>query len=224
MVWQGAGATGVAAGFFVSGAGEREVERETEGQGARQRGEGRKRAERCGYDEPREKKSIERHPGGRVQVRRVRKDGWTGARRQLFLDRLAATCCVGEALAATGLAASSLYRLRKRDLDFAEAWDDAVAAHFDDVELGLLRYSKQALRGHGAENGKALGEARARAAANPDFALDLLKMRRAGDARVAGGGTRQRIGGRVKAADKEELAKAIMKLVRAVKKRSGTAE
>lgn len=170
---------------------------------------------------PREKGVIERHPGGRVHVRRVRKDGWTAARRQVFLDRLAATCCVVEALAATGMASSSLYRLRKRDPAFAEAWDDAVAAHFDDVELALVRYSKRVLEGHGADNQAALGEARARAAADPGFALELLKMRRAADARVAAGGARRRIGGRVAVADKDELAKSIMKLVKAVKKRPG---
>ena len=160
---------------------------------------------------------------GRVQVRRVRKDGWTAKRRQLFLDRLAATCSVREALEAVGMAGSSLYRLRQRDAAFAEAWDDALEAHFDDVELGVLRYSKTCLEGHGAENAAALGEARARAAANPDFALQLLKMRRAGDARVAGGGARRRIGGRVRVADKDVLAEEIMKLVRAVKKRTGGA-
>jgi hypothetical protein len=174
--------------------------------------------------EAREVRSIERHPGGRVQVRRVRKDGWTEKRRQLFLDRLAATCCVGEALAATGMAASSLYRLRKRDPAFAEAWDDAVAAHFDDVELGLVRFAKEVLKGHGADNQAALGEARERAAADPQFALELLKVRRMGDARVAGGAPRRTIGGRVRAADKDELAAKIMKMVRAVKKRQGAAE
>lgn len=183
-------------------------------------GEG-KSGRRSTRGEARETRSIERHPCGRVQVRRVRRDGWTKKRRQLFLDRLAATCCVGEALEATGMGASSLHRLRKRDPAFAEAWEDALTGHFDEVELGLLRYAKECLAGHGADNPDALKEARARTAANPSFALDLLKIRRQGDARVAAGAPRRRNGGRVTVADKDALAAEIMKLVRGAKKRVG---
>jgi len=90
----------------------------------------------------------------------------------------------------------------------------------DEVEMALLRFSKECLAGHGAESGAAASEARARAGANPAFALEVLKLRRAGDARVAAGAPRRRIGGRVAVADKDELTDKIMKLVRAVKKRT----
>ncbi len=173
---------------------------------------------------PRETGSIARQPCGRIQVRKVRKDGWTGKRRQLFLDRLAATCSVGPALAATGMAASSLYRLRRRDADFAEAWEDALTAHFDEVELGVVRHFKACLAGHGADNPAAMAEARQRMLANPGLALDLLKLRRAGDARVAAGAPRQRPGGRQTAADPVALADELMRMIRATAKPSEGAQ
>lgn len=184
-----------------------------------ERAEPKERPERKQRKERGAARSIDRQPCGRVQVRRERKDGWTEKRRKLFLDRLAATCCVGEALRATGMGSSGLFRLRRRDVAFAEAWEDALTAHFDDVELGLLRYAKESLKGCGADNPDALAEARERARADPSFALELLKLRRMGDARVANGGVRRRIGGRVATPDKNAVAAEIMKLVRAVKKR-----
>ena len=52
--------------------------------------------------------------------------GWTAERRVLFLDRLAVHGNARAACRAVGLSAESAYRLRRRDADFARAWDAAV--------------------------------------------------------------------------------------------------
>lgn len=75
----------------------------------------------------------------RRQLRRVRKDGWTDARRALFLQVLAATCNVREGCRATGLHFSSAYDLRRRDPAFAEAWDDAIEQSYSELEMRMLR-------------------------------------------------------------------------------------
>lgn len=73
-----------------------------------------------------------------VQVKRVRKDGWTKARRARFLDRLALTCNVRLAAQAAGKPAASAYVLRRRDAGFAELWRDALEAGYERLETELL--------------------------------------------------------------------------------------
>lgn len=75
----------------------------------------------------------------RRQLRRVRKDGWTDARRALFLQVLAATCNVREACRAAGLHFSGAYDLRGRDPAFADAWDDAIEQSYSELEMRMLR-------------------------------------------------------------------------------------
>lgn len=75
----------------------------------------------------------------RRQLRRVRKDGWTDARRALFLQVLAATCNVREACRAAGLHFSSAYDLRQRDPAFADAWADAIEQSYSELEMRMLR-------------------------------------------------------------------------------------
>ena len=62
-----------------------------------------------------------------------RHDGWTGARRRTFLDVLANTANVTAACAAVGKYKSGAYALKKRDAEFAAAWDDAIA-----IAIGAL--------------------------------------------------------------------------------------
>lgn len=65
---------------------------------------------------------------------RQRHDGWTLARTKTFLATLRQTGCVADAARVTGVSARSGYRLRQKDADFREAWDDALA----DARRGLL--------------------------------------------------------------------------------------
>ncbi|WP_114228790.1 MULTISPECIES: hypothetical protein [Sphingomonas] len=56
-----------------------------------------------------------------------REDGWTLARRTLFLERLADTCSVLEAAASVGLSRQSARKLYRRAPAFRAAWDAALA-------------------------------------------------------------------------------------------------
>jgi hypothetical protein len=55
----------------------------------------------------------------RVQMRAERKDGFTAARRQLFLDHLAGCSNVSQAAAAVGTTPTTINYHRRRDAGFA---------------------------------------------------------------------------------------------------------
>jgi len=60
--------------------------------------------------------------------RTPRRDGWTPARREHFLDHLADGCNVKRACALVGMSRQKAYALRARDAEFAQAWDEAQRA------------------------------------------------------------------------------------------------
>jgi molybdenum-dependent DNA-binding transcriptional regulator ModE len=57
---------------------------------------------------------------------RQRRDGWTPARTRMFLRALSETGCVRDACARANISNVSAYRMRKRDLAFARAWEKAL--------------------------------------------------------------------------------------------------
>src|SRR5438105_1131563 len=65
-------------------------------------------------------------PGIDRRASRANHNGWTQARRRLFLERLAAKPDVSRACAHVGISRQSAYRLRNRDAGFAVAWDGAL--------------------------------------------------------------------------------------------------
>ncbi|RED16053.1 hypothetical protein [Parasphingopyxis lamellibrachiae] len=75
---------------------------------------------------------------GKAQIRAVRHDGWTEERREIFLETLAETCNVTAAFTAAGMTSSSAWALRKRDAGFAQAWDEAIAIAYEQLELVML--------------------------------------------------------------------------------------
>lgn len=75
---------------------------------------------------------------GSPQVRTIRKDGWTVRARAAFLDHLAATCNISLSARAVGKDPSSVRALRRRDAEFAAAWDDALETGYATVEAMLL--------------------------------------------------------------------------------------
>ncbi len=56
----------------------------------------------------------------------TRHDGWTDARKALFLETLAVAGTVRAACARVGLSREAAYRLRRRDAHFGRAWDAAL--------------------------------------------------------------------------------------------------
>ena len=73
-----------------------------------------------------------------VQVRSVRPNGWTKARRMTFLAALSMTCNVTSSSAVVGMNRSSANMLRRRDPLFAAQWADALASGYDRLEEDLL--------------------------------------------------------------------------------------
>ncbi|HWH16955.1 MAG TPA: hypothetical protein VNT77_01250 [Allosphingosinicella sp.] len=76
--------------------------------------------------------------GRRVQARKPRKDGWTAARRQIFLDHLATCSNIRRACAAVGLSTQSVHALAKRDPEFAVAQEEALEAGYRVMESLLV--------------------------------------------------------------------------------------
>ena len=97
-----------------------------------------------------------------LQVRALRHDGWTKARRAQFLRVLGTTCNVEGAVASVGLALSGAYALRLRDPVFAASWAAALGSGYDRLEEALLAAAIAGLRGDwGDEPREAAGGERA---------------------------------------------------------------
>lgn len=86
-------------------------------------------------------------PARPVQRRKPRVNGWTMARRKTFLEELAASCNVWRAAAAAGMLPGSVYRLRKREPQFAEQWQAALELGYERLEMALLRRAIEAVEG-----------------------------------------------------------------------------
>lgn len=65
---------------------------------------------------------------------------WTKAMREDFLDHLAATCNVRRSAAVIGVPKCAVYRLRRRDPQFAEAWSEALALGYQMLETHVLAH------------------------------------------------------------------------------------
>lgn len=73
-----------------------------------------------------------------VQVRRVRPNGWTPAKRKRFLTALSMTCNVTSSSAAVGMNRHSASELKRRDPLFAAQWAEALTSGYERLEEGLL--------------------------------------------------------------------------------------
>lgn len=71
-------------------------------------------------------------------VRREMARGWTIAKREHFLARLAETGNVMLSMSDSGMSHTSLYQLRKRSAEFSEAWDAALDLGYARIEAMLL--------------------------------------------------------------------------------------
>jgi transposase-like protein len=64
---------------------------------------------------------------------------WTAAKREAFLRALVETANVVGAARAVGVPENSPYHLRRKDDDFARAWDRALDEAYSKLEMMLLR-------------------------------------------------------------------------------------
>ena len=81
-----------------------------------------------------ERDGVERDRAGN----RMRPDGLTAERRELFLDTLIETGSLNEAVAAAGGRVSSWYRLRDREPEFAAEWASATEHGFETMQAYVI--------------------------------------------------------------------------------------
>lgn len=137
-----------------------------------------------------------------VQLQKVKTTGWTKARRETFLDHLAATCNVRLSTAAAGMQTSSAYALRRRDPEFAALWRAALLTGYDRLEEMLLQMALQPVNAVEAGDPEDIDMG----AFDARLAIDLLGKHRA----AAEGRTRGR-GGAHRRASEEEVNAALTK-------------
>lgn len=85
---------------------------------------------------------IRRDRFGRFQRSPLRETDWTEAKRRIFLSELAMSSNVKRSAAAAGMGWQSVYRLRDRDEGFRQAWAEALAEGYAQLELEMLRRAR----------------------------------------------------------------------------------
>jgi len=109
----------------------------------------------------------------RVQVRKERKDGFTAAKRQVFLDHLASCCNIRRSAKAAGVTAETINYHRRTDPLFAQQCVEAIQAGYDMIESMSLE--EAATGGHYVPGDTPVPEAKF----DKELALHLLRLRRA---------------------------------------------
>ncbi len=112
-----------------------------------------------------------RHGGAKLVAVPAR--GWTLAKRERFLDTLAATAHVKMAAAAAGVNRTNAYRLRRRDPVFAGLWLQALELGYQRLEDELLSLAL----GNGRDavsDGQAGGQADSGADSGVDSRADAI--------------------------------------------------
>jgi hypothetical protein len=164
-------------------------------------------------DEP--EKFVSRGKAGQ-QVRKVRDDGWTARKREIFLDDYAENGNAAAACQKAGMAEGAAYRLRRRDPDFARQYDDAHAVCKLRLEEMAIEYARTQGRMVPVEP----GETPPVDLANFDAELALKIL---SHARPSTNGNASRVGARPRAASRAELIEALVKLLAMLKKRRAKA-
>jgi hypothetical protein len=104
-----------------------------------------------------------------------RKDGWTGAKRRIFLDTLAATLSARRAARAAGMSYSAAFALKRRDPEFASLWRQAVIDGYSTLETMVMERS--ALGGAPDPEDGDPEEPPDPARMDPDLAMKLLQLK-----------------------------------------------
>ena len=85
----------------------------------------------------------------------TRRDGWIPERRRRFIELLSAGLDVGRACGAVGMSRQAAYELRRRDVVFAQGWDDALrSARAAQEEAFLAMLPERLLRTMSALSGE----------------------------------------------------------------------
>lgn len=162
-------------------------------------------------DEEEKELVVRRGPAGK-QVKRARKDGWTARKRGIFLDHFRATCNVTASAREAGMGLRSVFRLRNRDPQFADAWDAALRDADARLTGKLIVYAET--QGKAPADAPPGSDASDIANFDPELALRMLSYHRE---RLAG--RRRRGGAPKRVATEEETDAEIMRLLKALGKR-----
>jgi len=137
----------------------------------------------------------------KVQVRKERKDGFTEAKRQVFLDTLAGCATVKRAAAAAGVTPETVNYHRRRDPVFARQCADALDVAYDNLEAQKVADAAAAAYVPGPGAADAPGPE----TVNHSLALQLLGLRKRPMGQRTG-----RAGYEPKRASEKELNEAIL--------------
>ncbi len=120
---------------------------------------------------------------GRLQVRKERKDGFTEAKRQVFLDHLAGCCTVKTAAAAAGVSAVTVNYHRRSDPSFDAQCEAALEIGYGNLDAALVA---RAARGGDYEPGPDAEAAPGPESVDTMLALHLLQLRHKAPGRRTG--------------------------------------
>jgi len=162
---------------------------------------------------------VEMGTGGWWQIKRLRRNRFTRARKDAFLAHLAVTAEVTASALAAGVCVSTVYSHRASDPAFAAAWVTALACGVAVLEGRLVQERLEAHAAFALEAGE-LPPAVAAQERDLEFwrALHLLREHR----RAAGGGgapERRPRGQRPRVASREEVRAELMKALIAFEQR-----
>lgn len=92
--------------------------------------------------------------GRRLQIQKERKDAFSAEKKQLFLDHLAGCCNVNSAAEAAGVHFATVFRHRRADPAFGQAFTEALETGYEALEAAMLeRAAKGGYRpGDGADD------------------------------------------------------------------------
>lgn len=141
------------------------------------------------------------------------------ARIDDFLARLAECCNMSRAAREAGVSTSMIYRLRGRDAAFAAAWQDAIEAGYERLELGLIEAAlARVAKGAGAPDvGGADAAAPVIEPMTMEQAIQLLGRYRA---TIRGGKAQSKRSG-ARAPTSEETDEAILKRLAILRRQRG---
>lgn len=137
----------------------------------------------------------------RVQVRKERKDGFTEAKRQVFLDTLAGCATVCRAAEAAGVSVNTINYHRRRDPVFQQQCAEALDIAYDNLEAQKVSEAAAARYVPGPD---------ADAAPGPETVNDTLALQLLGLRKRAMGQRTGRAGYEPKRASEKELNEAIL--------------
>lgn len=150
--------------------------------------------------------------GRRVQLRKARKDGFSAAKKQVYLDTLAMCCTVTAAAAAAGVSVPTIRYHRHHDPAFAAAEAAALEEGYFALEAASLAH---AARGGGYAPGGAADPGTPGAEAiEPSTAMRLLAMKRRGIGQRTGD-----CGQRARRVSEKELNESILAKLAVLKRR-----